>query len=58
MQLIRWTQAETIRLLGRRSNIKLELLHLASLRDLQRLPRDLDHEVQVAARNARLRPQR
>jgi len=55
-QLIRWIQAEVARSLGRRYAVKLELLDAASLRDLQRLLRDLDHEKQMAVRNARLFP--
>ena len=43
-QLIRWIRAEVARSLGRRYAIKLELLDTTSLRDLQRLLRDLDHE--------------
>lgn len=57
-QLIRWIQAEIARSLGRRYAIKLDLLDTASLRDLQRLLRDLDHEKQIAVRNARLFPWR
>ncbi len=57
-QLIRWLRAETARLTGRRYNIQLEFLDAASLRDLQRLLRDLDHEKQMAVCNARLFPWR
>jgi hypothetical protein len=57
-QLIRWLRAEMTRTTGRRYNIQLELLDATSLRDLQRLLRDLDHEKQMTARNARLFPWR
>ncbi len=57
-QLIRWLRAEMTRVSGRRYNIQLELLDATSLRDLQRLLRDLDHEKQMAVRNARLFPWR
>jgi len=57
-QLIRWLRAEMARSTGKRYQIKLELLDSTSLRDLQRLLRDLDHEKQMAVRNARLFPWR
>jgi hypothetical protein len=43
---------------GRRYTIKLEALDDESLRELQRLLRDLDHEKQMAVRQARLHPWR
>ncbi|MFH2006671.1 MAG: hypothetical protein ABI333_08815 [bacterium] len=57
-QLIRWIQTEVARSLGRRYAVKLELLDAASLRDLQRILRDLDHEKQMAVRNAEVFPWR
>ncbi|MBU1242937.1 hypothetical protein KJ612_07025 [Myxococcota bacterium] len=55
-QLIRWLRAEMARATGKRYQVQLELLDATSLRDLQRLLRDLDHEKQMAVRNARLLP--
>ena len=43
---------------GRRYEIKLELLDANSLRELQRLLRDLDDEKRAAARKAQLTPWR
>jgi hypothetical protein len=43
---------------GKRYQIQLELLDATSLRDLQRLLRDLDHEKQMAVSNARIFPWR
>ena len=57
-QLIRWLRAEIARATGKRYQVQLELLDTTSLRDLQRLLRDLDHEKQMAVRNARLFPWR
>ena len=57
-QLIRWLRAEMTRATGRRYNIQLELLDATSVRDLQRLLRDLEHEKQMAVRNTRLTPWR
>ena len=57
-QLIRWLRAEMARATGKRYLVKLELLDAASLRDLQRLLRDLDHEKQMAVNQARLFPWR
>ena len=57
-QLIRWLRAEMARATGKRYQVKLELLDAASLRDLQRLLRDLDHEKQMAVNQARLFPWR
>ena len=57
-QLIRWLRAEMARATGKHYQVKLELLDSTSLRDLQRLLRDLDHEKQMAVRNARLFPWR
>ncbi len=57
-QLIRWLCAEMARSTGKRYQIKLELLDATSLRDLQRLLRDLDHEKQMAVNQARLYPWR
>ena len=57
-QLIRWLRAEMARATGKRYQVQFELLDAASLRDLQRLLRDLDHEKQMAVRNARIFPWR
>jgi hypothetical protein len=57
-QLIRWLQAELSRLTGRRYQIDLEALDVQSLRELQRLLRDLDYEKRVAANRARIMPWR
>ena len=57
-QLIRWLRAEMARATGKRYAVQLELLDATSLRDLQRLFRDLDHEKQMAVRNARIFPWR
>lgn len=54
--LINWIRAETMRLSGRRYQIDLEALDITSLRDLQRLLRDLETEKDYAVRQARLFP--
>lgn len=50
-RLVEWLRAELARATGRRYRIDLE-----SLRELQRLLRDLDHEKQAAVNRARLTP--
>jgi len=53
-----WLTAEITRTTGRRYAIKLDALDDESLRELQRLLRDLDHEKQMAVQQARLQPWR
>jgi len=48
-RLVEWLVAEITRATGRRYRIQLEALDEESLRELQRLLRDLDHEKQMAA---------
>lgn len=55
-RLIDWIRAETMRLSGRRYQIDLEALNVTSLRDLQRLLRDLETEKDNAVSQARLFP--
>jgi len=55
-RLVEWLTAEITRATGRRYSIQLEALDDESLRELQRLVRDLDHEKQMAVQQARLRP--
>ena len=57
-RLVEWLVAEITRTTGRRYSIKLEALDDESLRELQRLVRDLDHEKQMAVQQARLQPWR
>lgn len=57
-RLVEWLVAEITRTTGRRYSIKLEALDAESLRELQRLLRDLDHEKQMAVQQARLQPWR
>jgi hypothetical protein len=57
-RLVEWVIAEVTRTTGRRYAIKLETLDDESLRELQRLLRDLDHEKQTAVQQARLQPWR
>jgi hypothetical protein len=57
-RLVEWLVAEITRTAGRRYSIKLEALDDESLRELQRLLRDLDHEKQMAVQQARLQPWR
>jgi len=53
-----WLRAEMTRQAGRRYLIDLEALDLKSLRELQRLLRDLDAEARMAAQRARMFPWR
>ena len=55
-RLVEWLQAELARATGRRYRIDLDALDVESLRELQRLLRDLDHEKQAAVNRARLMP--
>ena len=57
-RLVEWVVAEITRASGRRYAIKLEALDDESLRELQRLLRDLDHEKQMAVLQARFQPWR
>jgi len=51
-RLVEWLTAEITRATGRRYSIKLDTLDDESLRELQRLLRDLDHEKQMAVQQA------
>ena len=55
-RLIDWIRAEIMRLSGRRYQIDLDALDIASLRDRQRLLRDLETEKENALRQARVFP--
>jgi len=58
-QLVEWLRAETARATGGRTyRIALDQLDCSSLRELQRLLRDLDHERQAAVRDAHFFPWR
>jgi hypothetical protein len=57
-RLVEWLVAEITRTTGRRYSIKLEALDDESLRELQRLLRDLDNAKQMAVQQARLQPWR
>jgi hypothetical protein len=57
-RLVEWLRAEMTRQAGRRYLIDLEALDLKSLRELQRLLRDLDAEARMAAQRARMFPWR
>lgn len=58
-QLIEWLRAEMARATaGRSYHIALDQLDHESLRELQRLLRDIDNERQTAVRDARLGPWR
>jgi hypothetical protein len=57
-RLVEWLVAEVNRQVGRRYRIQFEALDDESLRELQRLLRDLDHEKQMAVQQARLQPWR
>jgi hypothetical protein len=51
---VEWLRAELARATGRRYRIDLDAFDVESLRELQRLLRDLDHEKQAAVNRARL----
>ena len=57
-RLVGWLPSEITRATGRRYRIQLDALDDESLRELQRLLRDLDHEKQMAVQQARLQPWR
>lgn len=57
-RLVEWLRAEVARTTGRRYRLDLDALDIESLRELQRLLRDLDHEKQAAVNRARLMPWR
>ena len=57
-RLVDWLRAEINRQAGRRYLIDLESLDIKSLRELQRLLRDLDDEKRMAAQRARIYPWR
>jgi len=57
-RLVDWLRAEMTRQAGRRYLIDLEALDIKSLRELQRLLRDLDAEKRMAAQRARIYPWR
>jgi len=57
-RLVDWLRAEMTRQAGRRYLIDLESLDIKSLRELQRLLRDLDAEARKAAQRARMFPWR
>ena len=58
-QLIRWLRAEMARATGRSyDRLKLDALDMDSLRELQRLLRDLDAERRMAVQRARMMPWR
>ena len=57
-RLVEWLGAEMTRQAGRRYLIDLDRLDLKSLRELQRLLRDLDAERRMAVQRARLTPWR
>lgn len=53
-RLAEWLRAELARATGRRYRIDLDTLDVESLRELQRLLRDLDLEKQAAVNRARM----
>ena len=55
-RLVEWLRAELAQATGRRYRIDLDALDVESLRELQRMLRDLDHEKQAAVIRARLMP--
>jgi hypothetical protein len=57
-RLVDWIRAEINRQAGRRYLIDFEALDLKSLRELQRLLRDVDDEKRMAAQRARMMPWR
>ena len=57
-RLVDWILAEINRQAGRSYRIDFEALDLKSLRELQRLLRDLDGEKRMAAQRARMFPWR
>ncbi len=57
-RLVDWLRAEMTRQVGRRYLIDLESLDIKSLRELQRLLRDLEDEKQTVLNRSRLTPWR
>lgn len=57
-RLIEWITAEVTRQVGRRYHVAWEALDDRSLREIQRLLRDLEHEKQMAVQQVRLCPWR
>lgn len=57
-RLVEWLRAELARTTGRRYRIDVDALDVESLRELQRLLRDLDHEKRAAVNRVRLTPWR
>ena len=57
-QLIQWLEATAARTTGRRYQVRWDALDVGSLRELQRLLRDLETERQRAVQQARLMPWR
>lgn len=57
-RLVEWLRSELARATGRRYRIDLDALDVESLRELQRLLRDLDHDKHAAVNRARLTPWR
>ena len=55
-RLVEWITAEVNRQVGRRYRVAWEALDDESLRELQHLLRDLDHEKQAAVKRARMMP--
>ena len=55
-RLVEWLRAELARATGRRYRIDIDALDAESLRELQRLLRDFDHEKLAAVNRARLMP--
>jgi len=54
--LTRWIESEIARTSGRRYRIAWDRLYTGSLRDVQRLLRDLEHERELAVRHAQMFP--
>lgn len=56
--LVRWLRAEMARATGRSYRMDLEALDVESLREIQRLLRDVDGDKRQAVQRARLTPWR
>ena len=57
-RLVEWLRAEMARATGRSYRVDLDALDVESLRELQRLLRDLDAERRMAVQRARMMPWR
>ena len=57
-RLVEWLRAEMTRATGRSYRVDLDALDVESLRELQRLLRDLDAERRMAVQRARMMPWR